>query len=328
MIVRGHFDHDQARAWDDALAAYLQRNRFVEHYRGAGDEFFGDEKKAPQIFPIYWSRPQMEARQSHRMAIVQRLLNSLWHDSSAAASFDATRSVIYPDRVRRRPAGTTSSGLAPHVDAGTLDLWMKAEYQQAFRHVFDGSIESFDPWDANGRTDGDQFDGSTMTSVFRTFQGWTALSDMAADQGVLESIPIPGAIAYLLLRPLLDDVESHDMCGVSIGRSFWVTDEYHGLLREGLSRIPGVRAGDSAWWHGDLVHGVAPVTDQQGWGNVMYIPAAPWCARNERYAARLGPAIRTGQSPSDFPDENYEVGWIDRFTADDLNDFGRQSMGL
>ncbi|MEM8708470.1 MAG: YbiU family protein [Actinomycetota bacterium] len=326
LVVRGHFAHDQALTWDGELADYVEQNRFVERYRGAGDTFFGTGA-TPAIYPIYWSRPQMEARQSDRMAVVQRTLNSMWHDSGGL-SFDADRSVFYPDRVRRRPAGTSSNGLAPHVDAGTLDLWMKAEYQQAFRHVFDGSIESFDPWDANGRTDGDQFLGSTMTSVFRTFQGWTALSDMQADQGVLEAIVIPGAIAYLLLRPLLDDVEPEDMCGVSVGQSFWVTPEWHGPLLDGLSRIPDVRAGDSVWWHGDLVHGVAPVEDQQGWGNVMYIPAAPWCPRNERYAASLGPAFLSGRSPDDFPDEHYEVDWAGRFGADELNDFGRESLGL
>ena len=43
--------------------------------------------------------------------------------------------------------------------------------------------------------------------VFRTFQGWTALSDMAHDQGVLHTVPIPEAMGYLLLlRPLLPDV--------------------------------------------------------------------------------------------------------------------------
>jgi Protein of unknown function (DUF1479) len=33
--------------------------------------------------------------------------------------------------------------------------------------------------------------------------------------------------------------------------------------------IPDVTAGDSVWWHVDMIHSVAPVEDQQGWGNVM-----------------------------------------------------------
>ena len=77
-----------------------------------------------------------------------------------------------------------------------------------------------------------------------------------------------------------------------------------------------------------MVHSVAPVTNQQGWGNVMYIPAAPWCPRNERYAASVRDAFRTGSSPTDFPDEHYERTWPDRFQPADLNEIGRRGLGL
>ena len=95
-----------------------------------------------------------------------------------------------------------------------------------------------------------------------------------------------------------------------------------------LSGIPDVRAGDSVWWHCDMIHSVAPVRDQQGWGNVMYIPAAPWCPRNERYAASVREAFLTGSSPADFPAEHYERSWPDRFGPDQLNDIGRRGLGL
>ena len=77
-----------------------------------------------------------------------------------------------------------------------------------------------------------------------------------------------------------------------------------------------------------MIHGVAPVKDQKGWGNVMYIPAAPWCPRNETYAASVREAFLTGSSPSDFPTEHYERTWENRFTADDLNLAGRRGLGL
>ena len=41
------------------------------------------------------------------------------------------------------------------------------------------------------------------------------------------------------------------------------------------------------WWHGDLIHGVGDGTNDERWGNVMYIPAAPWCAKNAAYAAAV-----------------------------------------
>ncbi|WP_256725403.1 YbiU family protein [Streptomyces sp. IMTB 2501] len=183
-------------------------------------------------------------------------------------------------------------------------------------------------WDAAHRTAGPQYPGSTMCSAFRTVQGWTALSDMDHDQRVLHTVPIPEAMACPMLRPLLPDVADDDMCGVTVNQVFPVSEKWHPLLLEALSGIPDVRAGDSVWWHCDMIHSVAPVAGQQGWGNVMYIPAAPWCPRNERYAASVREAFLTGSSPSDFPEEHYERSRSGRFTAGRLGTTGRRGLGL
>jgi Protein of unknown function (DUF1479) len=328
-VIRGHFERDQALAWDEEILDYAERNRFFDDYRGAGDDFFGSVGSRPEIYPVYWSSAQMEARQSDRMARVQAFLNHLWtYESDGVQWFDPDRDSLYPDRIRRRPPGASSGGLGAHVDVGTLDLWMTSAYQQAFRHLFDGSVERYDPWDASYRTAGPQYESSTMCSAFRTFQGWTALSDMAHDQGVLFTIPIPEALAYMLLRPLLPDVADDDMCGVTVGQVFPVNEQWHPLLLRARSGIPDVSAGDTVWWHADVVHGVAPVEDQQGWGNVMYIPAAPWCPRNEAYAPRVRAAFLAGDSPSDFPEEHYERDWPDRFQPEQLNATGRRGLGM
>lgn len=329
LVVRGHFEREQALAWDASIVDYVERNEFFENYRGPGDDFFGSVGSKPEIYPIYWSQAQMEARQSDRMAGVQSFLNSLWkHESEGVRWFDPNRDALYPDRIRRRPPGADSGGLGTHLDPGTLDLWMTRAYQQAFRHLFDGSVEEYDPWDAAHRTAGPQYPGSTMCSAFRTFQGWTALSDMDHDQGVLHTVPIPEAMAYLMLRPLLSDVPEDDMCGVTTNQVFPADEKWHPLLMEALTGIPDIKAGDSVWWHCDMIHSVAPVTDQKGWGNVMYIPAAPWCPRNEAYSAKVREAFLTGSSPSDFPEEHYERTWPDRFGADRLNETGRRGLGL
>jgi hypothetical protein len=68
-------------------------------------------------------------------------------------------------------------------------------YQQAFRHCSDGTVEQYDPWDAAPPHRGPAVPGTTMSSVFRTFQGWTALSDMDPRPGVLHTVPIPEAMA-------------------------------------------------------------------------------------------------------------------------------------
>ena len=329
LVVRGHFSRDQALAWDRNIVDYVESNQFFERYRGPGDDFFASVNSKPEIYPIYWSPTQMQARQHDRMARVQAFLNNRWkHESGGVQWFDPTRYLLYPDRIRRRPPGTVSAGLGPHLDPGTLDLWMTQGYQKAFRHLFDGTVEDYDPWDAAYRATAAQYPGTTMCSAFRTFQGWTALSDMAHDQGVLHSVPIPGAIAYLMLRPLLADVADGDMCGVTVSQAFPASSKWHALLLRALSGIPDVQAGDSVWWHCDLIHSVASVENQQGWGNVMYIPAAPWCPRNQQYAPSVRDAFLTGSSPGDFPAEHYERTWANRFQSQNLNDTGRRGLGL
>ncbi|WP_318363551.1 DUF1479 domain-containing protein [Enterobacter sp.] len=331
-VIKGHFPREQALGWDRSMLEYLDRNHFDEVYKGPGDSFFGTlEASRPEIYPIYWSQAQMQARQSSEMAQVQSFLNRLWtFESEGKQWFDPDVSVIYPDRIRRRPPGTTSKGLGAHTDSGALERWLLPAYQQVFAAVFNGKPEQYDPWNAAHRTEVEEYtvDNTTKCSVFRTFQGWTALSDMLPGQGLLHVVPIPEAMAYVLLRPLLDDVPDDELCGVAPGRVLPISAQWHPLLIEALTSIPALEAGDSVWWHCDVIHSVAPVTDQQGWGNVMYIPAAPLCEKNLAYARRVKAALEKGASPGDFPREDYEASWEDRFTLDDLNEHGKRALGM
>ncbi len=331
-VIKGHFPREQALAWDNAMLDYLDRNHFDEVYKGPGDNFFGTlTASRPEIYPIYWSQAQMQARQSEEMAQVQSFLNRLWtFESNGKQWFNPDVSVIYPDRIRRRPPGTTAKGLGAHTDSGALERWLLPAYQQVFARVFDGNVDQYDPWNAAHRTDVEEYtvDNTTKCSVFRTFQGWTALSDMIPDQGLLHVVPIPEAMAYILLRPLLDDVPEDELCGVAPGRVLPISEKWHPLLIEALTSIPALEAGDSVWWHCDVIHSVAPVENQQGWGNVMYIPAAPMCEKNLAYAKKVKAALETGASPGDFPREDYETDWQDRFTLNDLNIHGKRALGM
>ncbi|MBY6298388.1 DUF1479 domain-containing protein [Enterobacter bugandensis] len=331
-VIKGHFPREQALAWDRSMLDYLDLNKFDEVYKGPGDNFFGTlTASRPEIYPIYWSHAQMQARQSEAMAQVQSFLNRLWtFESNGKQWFDPDVSVIYPDRIRRRPPGTTSKGLGAHTDSGALERWLLPAYQQVFARVFDGNVEKYDPWNAAHRTEVEEYtvDNTTKCSVFRTFQGWTALSDMIPGQGLLHVVPIPEAMAYILLRPLLDDVPEDELCGVAPGRVLPISEKWHPLLVEALTSIPALEAGDSVWWHCDVIHSVAPVENQQGWGNVMYIPAAPMCEKNLAYAKKVKEALETGASPRDFPREDYEKNWQDRFTVNDLNIHGKRALGM
>nr|WP_242388825.1 DUF1479 domain-containing protein [Kosakonia cowanii] len=332
VVIKGHFPREQALGWDRAMLDYLAENRFDEVYKGPGDSFFGTlEASRPEIYPIYWSQAQMQARQSDEMAATQSFLNRLWRfESEGRMWFNPDISVIYPDRIRRRPPGTTSKGLGAHTDSGALERWLLPAYQRVFANVFNGNLDQYDPWDAAHRTEVEEYtvENTTKCSVFRTFQGWTALSDMIAGQGLLHVVPIPEAMAYILLRPLLDDVPDDELCGVAPGRVLPVSEKWHPLLMEALSSIPALEAGDSVWWHCDVIHSVAPVENQQGWGNVMYIPAAPLCEKNLAYARTVKIALEQGASPGDFPREDYERDWSGRFMLADLNEHGKRALGM
>lgn len=331
-VIKGQFPREQALDWDRSMLDYLDRNRFDEVYKGPGDNFFGTlTASRPEIYPIYWSQAQMQARQSNEMAAVQSFLNRLWRfESEGKQWFNPDVSVIYPDRIRRRPPGTTSKGLGAHTDSGALERWLLPAYQQVFANVFNGDFTKFDPWDAAHRTEVEEYtvENTTKCSVFRTFQGWTALSEMIPDQGLLHVVPIPEAMAYVLLRPLLDDVPEDELCGVAPGRVLPISEQWHPLLIKAQTSIPALEPGDSVWWHCDVIHSVAPVTEQQGWGNVMYIPAAPMCDKNLAYAQKVKIALENGASPGDFPREDYEATWEDRFTLNDLNIHGKRALGM
>ena len=114
LVVRGHFDRDQALGWDSEIVGYAERNQFFEHYRGPADDFFGSVGSRPEIYPLYWSPPQMQARQSDRMARVQAFLNAQWtSESEGVRWFDPGRDSLYPDRIRRRPPAPTRTASAP-----------------------------------------------------------------------------------------------------------------------------------------------------------------------------------------------------------------------
>ncbi len=329
-IVQGTFSRQRAEGWDAALASYVDRNGFAETYRPVDDGVFGGLAAGrPSIYPIYWSEPQIEARQDDNMVAVRRFLNSFWkHESEGRVWFDPDRDTAYPDRVRRRPPGSNSAGLSPHTDSGSVERWLLPAYQQVFRHVYSGDWVMHDPWDGAFRTEVSEFPSTVMCSAFRTFQGWTALSDMQPDQGVLHALPIPAAMAYVLLRALQDDVAADDLCGAVNGQAVPITDRYHSVLLQALTPIPPVQPGDTVWWHADLIHSVGAVSGQQGWGNVMYIPAAPYCAKNAAYARACGQAFLAGASPADFAAEHYESTWTGRAALANLNDTGRAQLGL
>jgi hypothetical protein len=67
-VIRNTFSSEQARAWDDEIGRYVEENHLNEKLaHAAEDKYFGTLAAAkPQIYGIYWSRPQVQAHKQNR----------------------------------------------------------------------------------------------------------------------------------------------------------------------------------------------------------------------------------------------------------------------
>lgn len=133
-IIRGVFSANQAGTWNQQMGEYLETNNYIEKSREkAGlDNYFGDLADAnPQIFGIYWSLPQVEARQAESMARTKQFMNHLWDVRSPMGDeFDPDNDLAYADRTRRRAPGDKTLGLSPHMDAGSYERWVDPAFQK------------------------------------------------------------------------------------------------------------------------------------------------------------------------------------------------------
>jgi len=233
----------------------------------------------------------------------------------------------YVDRVRQRQPGDATLGLSPHCDGGTIERWIDPGYQQVYRHIFGGDLSAYDAFDAAYRTVAREIPSPAVCRMFRTFQGWTALTRQGPGDGTLNILPVANAVPWMLLRALQDDVPEDELCGAQAGRAMLVSEQYHALLLEGYGPIPQVEAGDTVWWHPDVIHGVEDKHQGSGYSNVIYIGAAPDCDKNRVFSDLQRAAFETGESSPDFAPEHYELGFEGRATVADLSELGRRQMG-
>ncbi|HKQ95056.1 MAG TPA: YbiU family protein [Aestuariivirgaceae bacterium] len=331
-IVRGVYPRSRAEAWNDELGRYIEDNDYLakaEKKRGLDQYFSQLDAAKPQIFGIYWSKPQVMARQGAEIAQVKRFLNRLWDVGGPdGQEFDPDNDYTYADRTRRRRPGDKTLGLSPHMDSGSYERWTDPAFQKIYAPVFAGKWEDYDPWKAAYRTKTKEHPSPAVCSMFRTFQGWTALTPQGPKDGTLQVVPISIGIAYMLLRALQADVPEDDLCGAEPGRALSVKPEWHPELMKGIVSIPLMEPGDTVWWHPDTVHAVENEHAGKGYSNVIYIGASPRCEKNRAYAVRQAKAFLEGRSAPDFAAEDYEVDFRERATIDDLTDIGRAQMAL
>ena len=332
VVVRGVYDPREVAEWNAEIVRYIDDNHYLERAKqkaGIDKYFSALASGRPQIYGLYWSRPQMLARQGEALAATRAFLNRLWtFEKNGQRFFDPDRQGNYADRIRRREPGDTTLGLSPHSDGGSVERWCEPTFQFLYREVLQGDPLKFDPFDAEGRTATREIPSPAVASAFRTFQGWTALTRQGPGDGTLKLVPIAQTMPWMLLRALQDDVPEGDLCGAQPGRALGASTQWHAPLLDALVSIPRVAPGDTVWWHSDVIHAVEDKHSGKGYSNVIYIGAAPWCDKNEAYLLRQASAFLEGRSSPDFAPEDYEVNFVGRATIADLTPLGQRQMAL
>lgn len=328
VVVRNVVDGGTARAWKQQVEAYAFKN----------PSHVGFPRDTPQVLELYWSRPQLHARQHPHMHATMLALNQLYKSSTSRdqrVSWDHV--FTYGERLRVRQPGDESFVLQPHTDGGSIERWEDPNYRVAYSKILQGRWEEYDPWQG-----GDERAVVNMTmhssavrnglaTVFRAFQGWLAISAIGPvpEAGTLRVLPLlREATAHLVLRPFLADVAAADFCGAVPGMAHDVTEKWHARILQGMVTIPDMQPGDTVWWHPDVVHAVEGRHSGKEDSSVFYIPSLPLTLSNAEYVRRQRELFQEGRTPPDFPPNDSEVNFTDRGTEADLTALGRRLLGF
>ena len=332
VIVRDVFENLKIERLNNDLEKYIEENNYYDDQKKKSglDKYFSDLKSSkPQIMGLYWSKAQMEIRHSENMLKVKKWLNNLWIcKNDEYEVFDPSKELSYADRVRRREPGDNTLGLSPHCDAGSVERWSDDYYQKIYKDIFSDNFLKYNPFDAKYRDKTSEFESPAVAHVFRTFQGWTALTEQGPNDGTLQLIPIAKAMAYILTRALLDDVPKDELCGSKLGKALSANKEYHSLLLEGLISIPNMKPGDTVWWHPDVVHAVEDKHLGKNYSNVVYVGSTPYCKKNLDYVRKQAKKFLKGESPPDFAAEDFETNYKGRIKIENLTPLAKKQLAL
>ncbi|OHW99261.1 DUF1479 domain-containing protein [Colletotrichum incanum] len=338
FIVRGLIAESEARQHYADLKQYVADNK---------EKIQGWPAESPSMLMLYDSPTQNALRAHPNHLRLQRILNELWHDASGDTSPEP---LVYYDGVRDRPPKQEFLGLGPHIDAGSLCRWADKSYREFYANVFSGKPELHDCYNLGLRKDAEQelYPSIAHSSIFRSFQGWTALTRTAPNEGTLLAYPnVATVVSYVMLRPFFrppdDPADAMDATKWSLDdSSSWFPGTFkaesqrlsrsshpHLRLEECLVHIPKMEPGDTVWWHADVCHAVDPVHQGVENASVVYIGACPKTPANKAYVKKQLEATRGGRPPPDYQegndlDETKLTGYVglDRLTAEAKKAFG------
>lgn len=311
----------------------VQLKKDVIDYIDANPNTAGFPKDKKVVYELYWSKSQVRARSHPHVNTVMSYMNNLWHASpDSEICFD--QNISYADRLRIRKAGDALFSLGPHADGGSLERWEDEEYSNCYTPIFEGNWEKFDPYDATHRIKAnmDLHESRGTCSMFRTFQGWLAVSDIAPKEGTILFAPLVREVtAYYMLKPFFNKNDElsldSDIPGASPGKGLEFNNKTHPEmdLENLMVLVPKVEPGDMVFWHCDLVHAVDPVHIGKHDSSVFYIPSVPLCGINVEYAFLQREAFLKGLAGPDFPGFPHgvaETQHINRGTPEDVIETG------
>lgn len=91
IIVRGLVSQTEALSWKQRIRDYLALNPSTK----------GFPADRPQVYELYWSKPQLEARQHPNMLTTQAALHRVWF-AAPGDIVDTSAPITYCDRLRIR----------------------------------------------------------------------------------------------------------------------------------------------------------------------------------------------------------------------------------
>ena len=269
-VITGVIPEDESQRLYDDLQRFLKDNE---------GKIASWPKESPSMYELYESPTQVAIRSNPNHIEVQRKLVGLWSDSTADESAASEKSSLEPlaylDGLRDRPPQQDFLGLGPHIDAGSLARWADPVYRDAYSAIFSHNYDTYDAWDLGVRKNAKQdlFPAAAHSGVFRSFQGWTALTPAAPREGSLLLYPnVKAVMAYMLLRPFFKPPKTDCDAPPELDPRKWELDESdyfpgtmktesqrlsrtshpHLRLEECLVHIPPIKAGDTVWWHSDV----------------------------------------------------------------------------
>ena len=194
FVVRGVVPVEEARAYKTDLETFVSANPSVE----------GTPASDPQYFQIFYSKSQLLARAHPNVLDVQTWCNHLYDAESTTETADLSKPLTYVDRFRIRRPGFAWGAHPPHMDGGSIERWQDPTFRSCFEKILSGDWATYDPYTLKGRIGARSSANGlpNQASIFRTFQGWLALSDTGPGEGTLQVFPdVVLSTAYIMLRP-------------------------------------------------------------------------------------------------------------------------------